>query len=296
MSSRRTDGRAFDHGASYFTVGDDRFRSLVAPLLDSGRIAEWTGRWALLRDSTTTVVPAAQRFVAVPGMSALARDLLTDVQCRYSTTVRKVARERGLWHVTDASGAMLGEFDVAVVSAPPQQAAQLAAGQTPLLAAAEGVSMLPCWAVAVGVSSPLGVPFDAAAVAGSPVGWVARETGKPGRQPWPETWMLHATAEWSVAHLEEDGVMVGDALLDAFRRAADLGSVETKVVMAHRWRYARPEMRSTLGALFDEERGIGFCGDWLARGRVESAAMSGWELADRVLAGRRELSYAGSAA
>jgi predicted NAD/FAD-dependent oxidoreductase len=296
MATRRAAGRAFDHGASYFTVSDGRFRSLVEPWLDCGRVAEWAGRWAVVRNGEVTVVPAARRYVAVPGMSALARELLSDVECRYGTAVQRLARSAGAWHVSDAAGASLGNFDVVIVSAPPSQAAALAVGQTPLVAAVERVAMLPCWAVAAGVSSPLNVPFDGAAVAGSPLGWVARDSGKPGRTPWPQTWMLHATAEWSAEHLEEDAQAVGDVLLDAFREVADLGSVEAEVVTAHRWRSARPETHSALGALFDEERGIGFCGDWLARGRVESAAMSGWDLADRVLAGRRMLSHAGSAA
>jgi predicted NAD/FAD-dependent oxidoreductase len=295
MATRRAGGMAFDHGASFFTVSDDRFRGLVREWVERGRAAPWARRWAMVRDGVATVVPAAERFVAVPGMSAACRDLLAGVECRYSTQVLRLGREHGLWEVVSADGATHGTFDTVLIAAPPAQAAQLAGDSTHVLSQVRVPDMRPCWAVAVTVPASVQVPFDAAAVAGSPLGWIARENSKPGRRAWPETWMLHATAEWSETNLEADATWVGRELLGAFRHAVDRGDFEASVVLAHRWRYARPDARSSAGSLFDAGASIGFCGDWLTGGRVESAALSGWDLADQVTASHPALAPAGGA-
>jgi hypothetical protein len=48
-----------------------------------------------------------------------------------------------------------------------------------------------------------------------PLRWIARNSSKPGRSG-EETWLLHACAEWSEAHLEENPESVAAALVDAF--------------------------------------------------------------------------------
>jgi predicted NAD/FAD-dependent oxidoreductase len=60
-----------------------------------------------------------------------------------------------------------------------------------------------CWALMLRFAAPVDLPFDAAFVNQGPLRWIARNSSKPGRSG-EETWLLHARAEWSEAHLEED--------------------------------------------------------------------------------------------
>lgn len=284
MATRREGERAIDHGAQYFTARDPRFRSLVADMVERGVVAEWGGRWAVLRHGTATTVPDEPRYVGVPGMSAVARDLLTGIACRHATEVAAVRRVADCWSVLSADGTCLGTFDYLVITAPEAQARRLVGDQVPLFAGVPVREMVPAWIAAVTVPTPLDAPFDQAIVADSPVASAARSGSKPGRDAWSDTWVLHGSSEWSARHLEWSPRDVGPALLQAFAEALGHRRIDAEVLFAHRWRYARPVRGAAHGPLFDAVRGVGCCGDWLAQPRVESAALSGWDLADRMLA------------
>ena len=112
-----------------------------------------------------------------------------------------------------------------------------------------------------------------------PLRWIARDSSKPGR-PVGETWLLHATAEWSEAHIEATPKVVADTLLRAF---AELGAPPPEAWTAHRWRYADTAPPLDACHVWDVDRRIGLCGDWLNGGKVEGAWLSGRSLAQDVL-------------
>lgn len=98
--------------------------------------------------------------------------------------------------------------------------------------------------------------------------------------------MLHARADWSTQHLQDDKQAVQDALLGAAR--ALIGDLEVEQSFAHRWLYATPTERYPQPSGWHPEAQIGWCGDWCtpdAHGpRVEAALLSGWDLAGRLVA------------
>jgi predicted NAD/FAD-dependent oxidoreductase len=135
-----------------------------------------------------------------------------------------------------------------------------------------------CWALMLRFAAPVAVSFDAAFVNDGPLRWIARNGSKPARDG-PETWLLHATAEWSETHLEQDADGVAAELLEAFAR---LGAPAPQAFTAHRWRYADTEPPLAVGCEWDAALGLGLCGDWLNGGSVENAWHSGRRLAHRV--------------
>ena len=96
-----------------------------------------------------------------------------------------------------------------------------------------------------------------------------------------ETWLLHASPEWSEAHIEDSADAVTGTLLAAF---ATLGGPATHLVQAtaHRWRYADTEPALTQGHWWDATACVGMCGDWLNGGKVEGAWLSGQSLAHQL--------------
>jgi len=171
--------------------------------------------------------------------------------------------------------------------------------------------MLPCWAVMVAFEQPLfdpeeeqGEGFDGAFIHDSPVAWAARDGSKPGRAG--ETWVLHASAEWSASNLELDAEEAAQRLLGAFFEAIGRQPHPAKTststaasavtgtaaqlpagptvdhLRAHRWRYARPA--EAAGSIFwDPGLKIGAGGDWSHDARVEGAFLAGQALAGRLL-------------
>jgi predicted NAD/FAD-dependent oxidoreductase len=77
MATRRSDNvAAFDHGAQYFTVRDERFQNCVDSWQHAGLVQRWTGRIVSLHDQDTEQDKSSTaRFVACPGMNAICRHL-----------------------------------------------------------------------------------------------------------------------------------------------------------------------------------------------------------------------------
>jgi predicted NAD/FAD-dependent oxidoreductase len=124
------------------------------------------------------------------------------------------------------------------------------------------------------------VPFEAAFVNHGPLRWIACDSAKPGRGVTAPTWLLHANAAWSEAHLEDDAEQVAAALLAAFR---ELGGAVPQHWSTHRWRYADTETALQLGCAWQAQPRVGLCGDWLNGGKVEGAWLSGQRLARQML-------------
>ena len=142
--------------------------------------------------------------------------------------------------------------------------------------------MSPCWAVMLAFEKPLSLPFDGAFIHDATVAWAARNSSKPGRGD-EDCWVLHATADWSFAHIDLPGQHVVQRLTQAFFSAAGCAEIEPVFAVAHRWRFARAQNPLTSGCLWDHRAMIGICGDWCYGSRIEGAFLSGAAMAGRIL-------------
>jgi predicted NAD/FAD-dependent oxidoreductase len=285
-ATRREGLWAFDHGAQYATFRDARLAPWVKSWADAGLLAEWQARIAVREGSQWRAAPnGPTRWVAVPGMSALARHLSRGLTVRLGATVTAASRSDAAWHLTDAEGASLGTFDQLLVTVPAPQAAALLAHAAPELAAAcRRVVFHPCRAVLCVLERSAPVDWDAAFVNDDPhLAWVAHNAAKPGRDPGHECWVLHATRAHSVATLEEEPHVAMPPMLDAFARLLGPDAPQIVHAQAHRWRYAIPEPVLERDALWDASLNAGIAGDWCGGPRVEGALLSGMAAAGRIL-------------
>ncbi|WP_162130545.1 NAD(P)/FAD-dependent oxidoreductase [Schlesneria paludicola] len=282
-ATRRADpDLEFDHGAQYFTVTDPLFEPLVQSWIERGIAAEWHGRIVEIDGSIVKVKPPLpKRYVGVPGMTAMARQLAHDVPIQLQSRIVQVIRDDRIWRIIDEGGRAYGPFDDLVVSLPSTQAADLL-GEHPLAMEIRAIPMNPCWAVMVAFERPVNVNWDGAFVHQSPLAWVARNSSKPGRKPSPETWVLHANPEWSVTHLKSHQEDAARLLLDEFVSLTMTASTPIHLE-AHRWMFSSTPLSLDRLVLFDENIGLVACGDWLAGGRVEGAFRSGNAAAARLL-------------
>ena len=267
----------FDHGTQYFTSRDERFARQVREWIAQEVVAEWTGRIVRLEAAEITDTSPQPRYVGVPGMSAITTSLSRDLTIRSNTTISRLKHDSSGWLLHDAAGQTHGPFDSLMLAIPAPQAAVLLT-EHPLAEVCRRISMEPCWAVMVAFADRLSVPFDGAFVHGSPLGWIARNSSKPGRPAEPDAWVLHATPEWSRRHVEESQETVIGPLMSAFTEAIGSPLPTPTFTMAHRWRYARgadPDEHRAM--LHDPETRLTLLGDWLHGGRVEGAFLSGWE-------------------
>ena len=285
MSTRRADDWQCDHGAQYFTARDPAFRAEVQRWIAAGAAAMWEPRLRVYAGpgaaNWTPHVSSVERFVGTPGMTAPGRLLARGLQVHTEVCITGLRRDVAQWRLHSADGLIDGDFDAVVLALPAPQAQALLGDVAPALAALAGsVTMRPAWALMLRFDTPLALPFDAAFVNAGPLRWVARDASKPGRGP-QDVWLLHATPDWSAPRLEWPPEQVADALQDAF---VALGGARAEQWQLHRWRYADTERTLGQACVWDLERGLGLCGDWLQEDKVQGAWRSGRALATEVLA------------
>ncbi|WP_043363723.1 NAD(P)/FAD-dependent oxidoreductase [Belnapia sp. F-4-1] len=259
----------WDHGAQYLTARGPGFAALLAEAGAQG--------WG-----------EAGRFVGVPGMSALPRALAAGLDLRPGRHVVALGGGPGAWTVRHLEAALVrpgkalpevapsedGPFDAVAITLPPAQAAPLVARPAPgLRARIAEVGIAPCWTVLAAFGTRPDWPETLRPEAG-PIGWLARDSGKPGRDAATECWVIHAGPHWSRAHLEAEAASIGPALLAALPPAP-----VPLHLQAHRWRYSLVEQPLGEPCLWLPEARLGLAGDWCLAGRAEAAFDSGRALA-----------------
>jgi len=288
MSTRRLETdrtQTWDHGAQFFTARDPGFAAHVAAWVTAGVVASWTGRVVRWGHEAAPEPSPGERFVGVPGMSGALAALVDGLTLRLKTRVERLERVPQGHRLIDENGHDLGIFGRVVLAVPGPQAVPLAQASSAVTAAVASLAYAPCWAAMVAFDAPVSAAFDAAFVEerrGSPLGFVARDSSKPGRGP-GERWVLHAGPAWSAAHLEDTADEVAPALLDALERVTESPSPSARSLSAHRWRYALPTSMHPARCVYDAAAQLGACGDAFDGARVEGAWLSGRALAQAML-------------
>lgn len=277
----------FDHGAQYFQVSHPEFKAFIAEAEKAEAVGLWHGHVVDLSYGVEqTHSPGAQRWVGKPGMAALGRFLSEGLNLQTQTRVVGVMRKANGYavtvHLQDGVVRVDGDFDAVVSAIPAEQTYDLFSESHPELAKkAAGVSSSITWTVMLTLAQPLRTSYDGAFVVDSPLGWICRDSSKPGRAD-GERWVLHATANWSAQHRDETPDNAAKVLLDVFSNVTG-HVVEPLQMSAHRWLYSLPVHPLNEGCYVDEAAQLGACGDWLSGARVEDAYLSGLAVSNRLL-------------
>jgi photolyase PhrII len=289
VSTRREGELSFDHGAPCFTVSDERFARYARAWWQERVVAEWKPRLATFGSTKERLdLDAARagkplvRLVATPGMSALLERMLEGVDVRFERQVHGLVRRDDHVGLTGAHGESMGEYDAVVVALPAPQAADLVDPLSYAMASRiREAQLAPTWAVMMAFAQPLTVDVDAAFVNVGPLSWLAKDSSKPERRE-GERWVLHASAEWSRAHLEDAQEAVAPMLVEAFFATTGAPPVEPSFVKAHRWRHALVTKPLAEDCVVHESGRVIACGDWCRGPRLEAAFLSGTAAAGRL--------------
>ena len=286
MSTRREGDFHFDHGAQYFTARDPRFKRHVVAWRERGLVENWMPRIAVVGGARQTDrIHDTERFVGVPGMNAICKQLASEqADCRFGWNVKALQQGGPGWTLHSDKGEKL-ESDALIVTTPPEQASALL-GDPEVDKVVANVDMQPCWALMVVLDRPLLADYEAAFVNEGPLSWVSCQAGRSGRPP-SNTWVLHASPEWSGRHLESSGDDVTKWLLEAARQLPMAQNFDVKKAFAHRWRYALARNPLDAGAFWFESKKLVLAGDWCHGSRVEGAYLSGVAAAGRIMNWRK---------
>jgi renalase len=278
MATRREAGTSFDHGAQYFTAHGPAFGEQAAAWLRAGILGQWPAQGLSGR--------AEGCFVGVPGMTAPARAMADGLVIVTERAIREIVPADGGWRLGDEAGAVstagIDRFDAVVLAMPAPQAVPLIAGSGIALPGAEEVVYGPCWALMIAAGREVADLPQAFSPEDGAISWVARNSSKPERPNGVETLVVHASPDWSRAHLEDRPPDVASLLLKRLSTCVHRAIAPTYMA-AHRWRYALVEQAARQPFLWNPEGGLGACGDWCIGARVEAAFDSGSSLAAAML-------------
>jgi len=278
LSTRRSDVGNFDHGAQYLTSRTSDFSALFNQLSQSGELAPWNPDG---KDS------ARPWWVGQPDMATLGKIMAQGLDVRLEARATRVAKKNGkfLVHIQNLVGAAAVYTASRVVAAiPSPQAMDLLAPLDPAFLQLRDVGMAPCWSAMLAFDSHLkNVPDLMRGQAGDALSLIVRNGSKPGRAG--ETFVMHATPQWSRAHIENDLDAVKSAMLSAMRKQTGLGEHVPDPVHCevHRWLYALVETPLDQSFLGNSQNTLFACGDWCIGARAEAAHQSGLALARHII-------------
>ena len=291
---------SFDHGTAIFSARDPRFLRMLHMWEQCGVVAQWPAHLERIDADGGRVQRTAHGWTGMPGMNALVRHLGAELGVRFGAKIAHVFVADAGYELVETDGARHGPFDRVVVAVPAPQAADVLQRVAPAFAArCAAIRFLPR---TVAMVESIGEATNEALGAVASCAWDILEdrTESPlsiafaaHRRPAAQEitrprWTLHASAEWSAEHLEEDPDQTAQILADAFTRCT---ACPVRVCAGHRWRFARCAQPDAQECLLDDACRIGVCGDGFGAADVEGAWLSGQALAGRML-GRRSWSVA----
>lgn len=249
-------GWQFDHGCPSIDPEEPAFQAL---LKDAGCVAWKDG------------------LVAVPGMSSLAAWLGQGLSIRQGVEVSKLSQTKNGWVAKVAGGAIEARHVVLTVPAPQAQA--LLAG-TSLADEIEGVSMAPCLTTMAVFERFEDGTLDVMRNPTPTLSKVIRDGSKPGR-PHAGTYVAHASADWTAAHLELSKKEIAQLMLVELAGVVGARPGDACYVAGHRWRYARTV--SPLGHPCLHDGSLVVAGDWCLGPNAEDDWASGRAAAQAIL-------------
>lgn len=301
LSTRVNANWQCDHGAQYFTARDPIFAAEVKRWVNANVAQLWQPRLQVF-DGLNFVAKTEKhetnnlRYVGYPKNHMPAKWLAASLRVQTETTIIEIVKAGQQWQLYSKEHGLINEkFDLLIFSIPaPQARVILDKIDTPLLKLCNTVAMRPCFALMLNLKHKLDCTFDGLFINSGPLSWAARDSAKPGRLEHDhecETWVLHASSDWSLANIDAPIEDVAQNMLNAFKKIVQSDSSLKQAdqldptgyeYSMHRWLYADCAKFSESIYGWDQHQHIGLCGDWLNGGKIQGAWLSGYHLAQKV--------------
>jgi hypothetical protein len=274
---------AFDSGAQYLTVRDERLARYIRSWQTENIAQPWIGKIRVVRKGRmSSENRLTERWVGIPAMDSISMNLAAGIDINFDVTIGSIRKIEDQWHLKDTHQNEHGPYDAVIVAVPPPDSSSFVQSSPALRARISGIQMWPCLAVMAAFDEPLNIPFDAAFIHESAVRWAARNNSKPQRSA-AECWVFHTSDRWSAANADTDEEMRVSLVMDAFFESVGHRRIEPVYHRSRYWRSAAAANPLNVGCLWDAKLKLGMCGDWCQMSRVEGAALSGMAMAGCIL-------------
>ncbi len=286
ISTRRANPFTFDHGAQYFLVKNADFKSFVSPYIKSGVVKRWDAYFKEFDEGK--VISERQwdhsfaHYVGAPSMNAFCKSLSNGLNIINNIRVQEVSNSNNGLKLFDENQGLLGTFDWVLSTIPSKQAIQILPSDSMIIEGISAIKMSACFTLMLGFEKNPNLGFDAAMIHNEIISWVSVNSSKPDRNSNNFSLVIQSTNTWADKNLAMEKNAVKKKMIKEASSIlkTDLNEAVHKEV--HGWHFANASKRD-LGVFIDHNMQIAACGDWCIHGRVESAYLSGKELAENVI-------------
>lgn len=274
LATRRIGSGVFDHGAQFFTVRDERFRTIVDEWLAAGVVREWCRGFGAEQDGFP-------RYVGNKGMTDIAKHLATGLDIRTSSLVFSVlAEESGGWTTTLDNDEKTSS-DRILLTAPIAQSFGFAfIGGVELPEELRSIDYDRTLALLAVLDAAPAIPSPGAVQNPDGVFSFVGDNHAKGISP-VHAVTFHANPEWSLAHWDFPHAEAERLLREA--AAPYLGGAKIIDANFKRWRFATPQRNWPDRHWINSNGTMALAGDAFAGPRIEGAVLSGLSAATALM-------------
>lgn len=280
MTTRYAGAWEFDHGAQYFTVQDDAFKSAIDAAQAAGAIAPWTACGLYLDKTGISDDRGRPRFVGTPRMNSLPKFWANGLDINLNRRVAKISKGEH-WDLHFEDGSVETGFEAVMSTIPAAQAKAILPQSSSLLDRIDELQMQACFSLMIGFDHALDLRWDTLRIKDLPIDWISHNAAKPGRKKDFGTLLITSEPHWSDQYKDADRDWVKHIMLDVASPLMDMPLHDAPHQVLHRWLYASNRYATDIG--FISADGIIVCGDWCKGGRVQGAWVSGRAAAEQLL-------------
>ncbi len=259
----------------FFTVSTPFFQQLVDRWLEEGLVKQRSAWDVEISGSEMLSLNATQsEYVTEPQTASLVTALLSGLNVHTCTEVFDIESSGQQWRLFDVDGAYLGQFDCVIFTFAKPSSALMKKSEL-LTSATQLIDYSSVWTVILSFDDMVEMPFDRATIDHTDLASCFVQK--------PNEIILMATPEWSEKYSALPADQVATLLSNSFINLEQIDMVHRFTAKAIFWPNYSPI--NTLGqdCLFDQNLGLGACGEWCTSPRVEGAVLSGFSMADRVM-------------
>lgn len=287
MSTRRDGEFFFDHGTQCFTARTEEFKNYVDSMVNEGHLAEWLGQVINLNAKSANLNRewAERHYVATPNMNSLCKHLAENLNVIIGIEVTKISRDKGKY-LLFSNQDILGEFDILILTCPPEQALRLAGEYLDEDAKIRKSKLQACFATMIGFDEDLEVPYIAAKVHDSSLKWISVNSSKPMRDKTKTTFVLHSKNNWAEKNIDLNIEEIQSILIGEFEKFTSISASSAKYTNTHRWRYSIVEKTLKSGPYINHDSCFYASSDWCYTSRIEEVWIAANQLCDEIISAK----------
>ena len=286
IATRRANPFTFDHGAQYFSVKNDYFEAFISPYIKSGVVKRWDAYFKEFEEdkviSERKWDQSFPHYVGAPSMNAFCKSLSDGLNIVNNTRVQIVSKSNNGLKLVDENQALLGTFDWVLSTIPSKQAVQVLPSDSMIIKEISTIKMSACFTLMLGFEKNPNLGFEAAMIHNEIISWVSVNSSKPDRNSNNFSLVIQSTNKWADKNLVMEKYSVKKKMIEEASAILKTDINEAVHKEVHGWHFANAPKRD-LVVFIDPNMQIAACGDWCMHGRVESAYLSGKEMAGEVI-------------